>query len=414
MIGALDTKGSDYIFIKSEIERRGHIAYIIDTGILGESPLTPDVSAEEVAQASGITLSELRELQDKGKAMEAMTRGVAIVVKRLHSEGKIDAAFSMGGSNGTIIGTSALRALPLGVPKLMVSTVASGDTKPYVGNSDVVMFPSILDVSGVNRFSAQIYANAVGAIVGMIETGTPELEHKPLITASMFGNTTTLVNRCKDLIEEKGYEMLIFHAVGTGGQTMDSLIENRFVDGVLDLTTTELADELVGGVLTAGPERMNAAAKWSAPQIIAPGCLDMVNFWGMETVPAKFKDRLLYPWNPNITLMRTTPEENAHLGKILATKANLAKGETAIFLPLKGLSELDSPGKEFWWPEANEALFDAIKNNIREDIPVYELDCNINDEEFSKAVTSKLLEMLKKEQDSTNGEETDDAIHSTK
>lgn len=397
VIGSLDTKGNDYAFIRNEIEKRGHRALIIDTGILGEPLLEPHISSDEVAQAGGSSLEELRVIADKGKAMEVMTIGVAIVVRRLYANRKIDAAFSMGGSNGTIIGTSALRALPVGVPKVMVSTVASGDTKPYVGISDVVMIPSVLDVSGINRISARIYSNAVGAIVGMVETGIPEVESRPLITASMFGNTTTLVNRCKKIAEQKGYEMLIFHAVGTGGQTMDSINQDQFVTGVLDLTTTELADELLGGVLSAGPNRMEAAAKWGVPQIVAPGCLDMVNFWGMETVPEKYKDRLLYPWNPNITLMRTTPEENAELGKILANKVNQSKGPAAIFLPLKGISELDAEGKEFWWPEADAALFDAIRTHTREGIPVYELDCNINDDEFAKAVSEKFFEMIEEE-----------------
>jgi uncharacterized protein (UPF0261 family) len=285
----------------------------------------------------------------------------------------------------------------VGVPKVMVSTVASGDTKPYVGISDIVMIPSILDVAGVNRISAKIYSNAVGAIVGMLEAEVPPIDTKPLITASMFGNTTTLVNQCKHLLEQKGYEVLVFHATGTGGKTMEYLIGQGYITGVLDITTTELADELVGGVLSAGPTRMDAAAKWALPQVVAPGCLDMVNFWGPSTVPEKFRDRLFYYWNDNITLMRTTPEENEKLGRILAEKINRSKGESAVFLPLKGVSELDAPGKEFWWPEADQALFDAIKQYTNPDIPIYELDCNINDPEFADAVTKKLMELIQKE-----------------
>ncbi|WP_369792451.1 Tm-1-like ATP-binding domain-containing protein [Thermoactinomyces sp. Gus2-1] len=278
-----------------------------------------------------------------------------------------------------------------------MSTVASGDTKPYVGISDIVMIPSVLDVAGVNRISAKIYSNAVGAIIGMLEAEVPPIDTKPLITASMFGNTTTLVNQCKHLLEQKDYEVLVFHATGTGGKTMEYLIGQGYITGVLDITTTELADELVGGVLSAGPTRMDAAAKWALPQVVAPGCLDMVNFWGPATVPEKFKDRLFYYWNDNITLMRTTPEENENLGRILAEKINRSKGEVAVFLPLKGVSELDAPGKEFWWPEADQALFDAIKQYTNPDIPVYELDCNINDPEFADAVTKKLMELIQKE-----------------
>lgn len=397
LIGALDTKGPDYAFVKQEIEKRGHQTFTINTGVLGEPLFEPDVPAERVAEAGGMSLEELRQEKDKSLAMAVMTRGISKVVKELYEQGLIDAGFAMGGSNGTMIGTSGLRALPIGVPKVMVSTVASGDTQPYVGISDIVMIPSILDVAGVNRISAKIYTNAVGTIVGMVESEVPPIESKPIITATMFGNTTRLVNQCTKMLEQHGYEVLVFHATGTGGKTMEFLIEQGYITGVLDVTTTELADELAGGVLSAGPTRMDAAAKWALPQVIAPGCLDMVNFWGLSTVPEKYRDRVLYCWNDNITLMRTTPEENEVLGRILAEKANRSKGEVAIFLPLKGISELDSPGNKFWWPEADQALFDAIKQHTRPDIPVIELDCNINDDEFAQAVTEKLIEMLDKE-----------------
>lgn len=399
VIGALDTKGDDFAFIKNEIEKRGHRALLINTGVLGEPLIEPDIPASEVALAGGKSLEELREIKDKSLAMKVMQKGIAVVMDRLFKQKKIDGGFSMGGSNGTIIGTSGLRALPLGVPKVMVSTVASGDTQPYVGVSDLVMIPSILDVSGVNRVSAQVYANAVGTIIGMVETEVPQIDMKPLITASMFGNTTRLVNQCKDLLTPHNYEVLIFHAVGTGGKMMDSLIEQGYITGVLDLTPTELADEFIGGVLTAGPDRMEAATKWYVPQVIAPGCLDMVNFWGIDTVPEKFKDRKLYEWNENVTLMRTTPEENEMLGKILAEKLNKSIGPVAVFLPLKGVSELDSLGNPFWWPEANDALFSTIKSNLRDDIPVHELNCNINDREFAEAVTNQLLTFLKQTKD---------------
>ncbi|MFC4077003.1 Tm-1-like ATP-binding domain-containing protein [Salinithrix halophila] len=394
VIGALDTKGKDYAYVKQEIEKRGHKAFVIDTGILGEPHFRPDISAEEVAKASGVELRELKEKGDKSLAMSVMTRGIALIMRDLYQEGVIDAGISMGGSNGTVIGTAALRELPLGAPKVMVSTVASGDTQPYVGITDVVMFPSILDVSGVNMFSARIYANAVGALVGMLETEPPPKVGKSLITASMFGNTTTSVNQCKDSLEKNGYEVLVFHATGTGGRTMETLVREGYITGMLDITTTELADELVGGVLSAGPQRMDAAAEWGIPQVAAPGCLDMVNFWGLDTVPEDLRDRILYQWNPNITLIRTTPEENEALGRIFAEKVNRSTGPTAVFLPLKGISALDAPGKEFWWPEADEALFDSIKRHIRKDLPIYELDLNINDQAFSDAMADKLLELI--------------------
>ncbi len=396
VIGALDTKGPEFAFVKAEIEKRGHRALVINTAVIGEPAFAPDVDAARVAEAGEVSLSALREKADRGFAMDVMTKGIAVVVKDLYDRGRIDGVFAMGGSAGTIIGTSAMRALPVGVPKVMVSTLASGDVKPYVGTKDVAMIHSVVDVAGVNRLSARIYANAVGAVIGMAETEPPRVEAKPLIAASMFGNTTPVVNRCRETFEQKGYEVLIFHAVGTGGETMESLIREGHITGVVDITTTEWADELVGGVLTAGATRLDAAAEASVPQVIAPGCLDMVNFWARETVPAKFNDRLFYQWNPNVTLMRTTPEENAELGRILAEKASKSKAPAAFFLPLKGVSMLDAPGKEFWWPEADRALFDAIKQHRRSDIPVYELDNNINDDTFADAVSNKLLEFLKK------------------
>jgi len=395
VIGALDTTGPEFAFVKAEIERRGHRALVVNTAVVGAPTFEPDISAERVAEAGGASLAALRAQADRGAAMEVMTRGVARVVKDLYDAGKIDGVLGMGGSAGTIIGTSAMRALPVGVPKVMVSTLASGDVKPYVGTKDVVMIHSVVDVAGVNRVSARIYANAVGAMVGMVETSTPQIASRPVIAASMFGNTTPVVTRCRETFEKRGFEVLIFHAVGTGGQTMEDLIRAGYVNGVADITTTEWADELVGGVLTAGPERLDAAAEKGVPQVIAPGCLDMVNFWARETVPAQFEGRRFYPWNPNVTLMRTTPEENAGLGRILAEKASQSSGPVAFFLPLKGVSMLDAPGKEFWWPEADQALFDAIKRRRRPDIPVHELDHNINDEPFADAVAEKLLEFLK-------------------
>lgn len=400
LIGALDTKGAEFAFVKAEIERRGYRALVIDTGIVGEPAFAPEIDADVVAQAGGRSLADLRQEGDRGTAVATMTTGVTKVVKRLYDEGKIDGILGMGGSAGTVIAAAAMRQLPIGFPKVMVSTLAAGDTAAYVGTKDIVLIPSVVDVAGVNRISAHIFAHAVGAIVGMVETAVPAIETKPLIAASMFGNTTKLVDQCRAILDAHGYETLVFHATGTGGRTMESLINEGYFTAVLDVTTTEWADELVGGFLTAGPERMDGAARQNLPQVIAPGCLDMVNFWGSDSVPAKYKERKFYYWNPNVTLMRTTPEENAALGRILAEKANQSAAPVAFFLPLQGISVLDSPGGEdspvgeFWWPEADRALFDAIKAHVRADIPVYELDCNINDAPFAEAVTNKLLEFL--------------------
>jgi uncharacterized protein (UPF0261 family) len=394
LIGALDTKGAEFAFVKAEIERRGHRTLLIDSGVMGEPRTPADVTADALAVAAGTTLAELRTQADRGKAIAVMARGAAVTARQLYDAGHLDAIFGMGGSAGTAIGTAAMRALPVGIPKLMVSTLAAGDTKPYVGTADIVMVPAVVDVAGINRISAQIFANAAGAIIGMVETTPPPIAEKPLIAASMFGNTTKLVDRCRELLEAQGYEVLVFHATGTGGQTMERLIDAGFMDGVLDVTTTEWADELVGGVLGAGPTRLDAAARRGIPQVIAPGCLDMVNFWARATVPTHFADRQFCEWNPNVTLMRTTPAENAELGRILAEKANAATGPVAFFLPKQGVSVLDSPGGEFWWPAADEALYSALKTHLRPGIAVHELDNNINDPAFAEAVVQQLLAFL--------------------
>jgi uncharacterized protein (UPF0261 family) len=302
----------------------------------------------------------------------------------------------MGGSGGTSIATRAMRPLPVGVPKVMVSTVGGGDVSAYTGTKDITFIPSIVDVAGLNSISRRIYANGAGAIAGMVKVEAPPVEEaKPLLTASMFGNTTEAVNRAREALEKKGYEVLVFHATGTGGKTMEGLISDGYIDGSLDITTTELADEVCGGVFSAGPDRLMAASKAGVPAIIVPGCVDMANFWGIETVPDKYQERNLYKWNPNVTLLRTNVEENRKIGKMIADAANAAKAPVAILLPLKGVSMLDSPGNEFWNPEADQACYDAIKENVKEGIPVIEMDNNINDPEFADKCAEMLLEMLK-------------------
>jgi uncharacterized protein (UPF0261 family) len=394
VIGALDTKGDDFLFVKKEIEKRGHTALVINVGVVEDPGFEPDVPAAKVAKAAGSSLANLKNKSDRGLAIEAMSKGIAKVIADLHSADRIQAVIAMGGSAGTEIGTAGMRALPLGVPKVMVSTLASGDTKPYVGTRDIVMVPSIVDVAGINRISAQVYASAVGAVIGMVETPAPEIEKKPLLAASMFGNTTPVVNRCRSILEENGYEVLIFHQTGTP-EILESLVADGYIAGVLDITTTEWADEITGGVLPGGTNRYDVISQKGIPQIVAPGCIDMANFWARETVPEQYDDRRFYQWAQNITLMRTTPEDNAAIGRILAEKANRSSGPVAFFLPLKGVSMLDAPEKEFWWPEADQALFDAIKGNLKPEIPVYELDCNINDDEFADAMANKMLEFLK-------------------
>ena len=394
IIGTLDTKGREFDFLKKEIEGRGPATLIIDVGVLGEPYLEPDISRERVAQAGGASIEELAARHDRGEAMGVMTKGVAEVVKQLHADGEIDGIISMGGGGGTVIGTSAMRALPVGFPKLMVSTLASGDTSPYVGTSDITMMPSVVDVAGVNRISRRIYANAAGAICGMVMGELSAADDKPLVAASMFGNATPAVDHARQIVEARGYEVLVFHATGTGGRTMESLIEDGYIAGVLDITTTEWADEVCGGVLSAGPNRLEAAARMGIPQVVVPGCIDMCNFWARHTVPEKYAERIFYEWNPNVTLMRTTPQENRQLGEIFAEKLNASSGPVAVLIPRKGFSQIDLQGEVFYWPEANQAFIQALKGKLRDDIPVTELDFDINAPEFSGQVAETLLNML--------------------
>src|SRR5262245_30808686 len=406
ILGTMDTKGVEHAFVAKQIKARGHNTLIIDVGTLAEPKLKPDITREEAAAAGGINLAALRKKQDRGESVAAMSKAAPVVLAKLVAEKKIDGVISLGGGGGTAIATAAMRALPIGFPKVMVSTLASGNTAQYVGVKDIVMFPAIVDVSGINRISRQILTRAAGAICGMVEFGVPpsrgpdrlksglQAEDKPVIVASMFGNTTACVQHAQKIIEEAGYEVLVFHATGMGGRTMESIIESGMVSGVLDITTTEWADELVGGILSAGPTRLEAAARHGVPAIVTPGCLDMVNFGPPETVPAKFKGRTCYQHNPQVTLMRTTPEECARLGKIIAEKLNHSKGPVTVLIPWKAISVISAPGKPFHDPAADKALFDSLKANLRKDIQLIEMDCEINDLRFAEACANALLKHL--------------------
>ncbi len=395
LVGALDTKGKEYAYVKACIEAHGHSALLIDIGTGGPPVIEADISRQDVADAAEIDLAALMQRQDRGESMAAMSRGAAALIPRLYAEGRIQAIMALGGSGGTFVACAAMRSLPMGIPKVMVSTVAGGDASAYVGVSDIVMVPSIVDVAGLNRISRGVYAKAVGAVCGMLETAVPEGDDKPLIAASMFGNSTRCVDQAKAILEQHGYEVLVFHATGTGGRTMESLIETGAIAGVLDITTTEWADELVGGVLTAGPHRLEAAARHGVPAIVTPACLDMVNFWAPETIPEQFQGRRFYQHNPNITLMRTSPEECAQLGRMLAEKLNQSTAPVSVLIPLRGLSVIDAPEQPFWWPEADQALVAELESNLRSDIPVIKMDANVNDAEFAQTCAATLLENMR-------------------
>ena len=399
ILGTMDTKGVEHGFVADLIRRRGHKVLVIDVGTLGEPRLKPDVTRAEVAAAAGVDAAALAAKRDRGEAVAAMSKGAPVIVAKLEEERRIDGVISLGGGGGTAIATAAMRALPVGFPKLMVSTLASGNVSPYVDVKDIVMFPSVVDIAGLNRISRLILARAAGAICGMVEVGVQASAcsgpDKPIIVASQFGNTTPCIEHAKKILEAAGYEVVVFAATGTGGRTMESLIETGLVAGVLDVTTTEWADELVGGVLSAGTTRLEATARRGVPAVVSTGCLDMVNFGSPETVPAKFAGRKFYQHNPQVTLMRTTSAECSKLGTILADKLNRSTGPVTVLLPLRGGSVISAPGGPFHDATADAALYASLKAVLRPDIPVLELDCNINDTTFAEACARTLLQLLR-------------------
>jgi uncharacterized protein (UPF0261 family) len=397
IVGTLDTKGAEVQFVRDLLGDAGIPTLVIDAGVLQPPLFVPDISREQVYAAANASHEAVRQDGDRGRAIEAAARGVTKVVQDLHTRGEVDGILSLGGSAGTTIGTAAMRSLPFGVPKVMVSTLASGQVKPYVGVRDILMLNSVVDISGLNRISRTVLSNAAHAMIGMVRQpvrSETEAAAKPLLTATMFGVTTPCVEASRRIFEQHGYEVLVFHATGVGGMTMESFIADGLITGVFDLTTTELADELVGGVLTAGRDRLTAAGLRGVPQVISVGALDMVNFGQPDTVPERFRGRRFYQHNPTITLMRTTPDENDQLGKEIAQKASAARGPTAIVLPLRGVSAIDRERQPFWWPEADAALFQSIRLWLSPHVELVELDLHINDPAFAETAAATLLRML--------------------
>lgn len=395
--GTFDTKGREYTYIKELFEELGINTFMINTGVF-EPAFKADVSNGEIAEAVGKDIKVIAEKKDRALATEILSKGMEKLVPKLYNQGKFDGIISFGGSGGTSLVTPAMRALPIGVPKIMVSTMASGNTSQYIGTSDIIMMPSVVDVSGLNSISTKIFSNAVFAMVGMLEhENKREIEKKPLVAATMFGVTTPAVEYGKKYLEDRGYEVLVFHATGIGGQSMEDLIEDGFIEGVLDLTTTEWADEIIGGVLNAGPHRLEAAGRNHIPQVVSVGALDMCNFGPYDTVPKEFAGRNIYKHNPTVTLMRTTVEENELIGKKIAEKLNMSKGKTALFLPLKGVSAIDVEGQAFYGVEEDKMLFDTLRNGINKNIiEIIEMDNAINDKEFAEAAAQKLIDLMDK------------------
>jgi uncharacterized protein (UPF0261 family) len=398
LIGTLDTKGIEYEFMRRHLREEGCDVILVDAGVMEKPLAVPDISREEVAKAAGENIPDLVTRGDRGIAVETMAAGAAKVAIELFQQGRLHGVLGLGGSSGSTVVTRAMRELPVGVPKFMVSTLASGDTRPYVGASDIAMMYSVVDIAGINRISERILTNAASGIAGMArayEAFRPAPGTRAMIGATMFGVTTPCVTAARDRLEGRGYEVLVFHATGTGGQSMEALVKGGYLAGVLDITTTELADELVGGVLSAGPERLEAAGACGIPQIVSLGALDMVNFGPADTVPERFRSRLLYKHNPSVTLMRTTTVECAELGRTIARKLNAARGPVAVFIPLRGISAISTKGGPFYDPDADRALIGGLKSTLRAGIEVREWDTDINNPDFAHAMADRLDEFIR-------------------
>jgi uncharacterized protein (UPF0261 family) len=368
---------------------------LVDAGVFDPVGVDPDIGRAEVARAGGADVARLAGDGDRGAAVAAMARGATQLLQRLHGEARLDAVLALGGSGGSALAAEAMRGLPVGVPKLLVSTVASGDTRPYVGATDIAMLYSVVDIAGINRVSARVLANAAAAAAGMAGApALPEAVERPLIGATMFGVTTPAVTTARERLEADGYEVLVFHATGTGGRSMERLVADGYLAGVLDLTTTELADELAGGVFSAGPDRLEAAGRLALPQVVSVGALDMVNFGAMDTVPERYRHRTLHVHNPTVTLLRTTPEECAQLGATLARKVSAATGPAAVFLPLRGVSAISVAGGPFHDPAADAALFSAVRDNLSGEVDLVEMDVDVNHPAFATAMADRLAGMV--------------------
>lgn len=402
ILGCFDTKEDNFSLLHECILAHGEQVITINTGVMGTTEYFPvNVESDLVAVEAGTTIEDLRKTGDRGHAVEIMSKGAAKVVSKLVAEGKIKAAIGMGGGGGTYIALSAMQKIPIGVPKLCLTTLAAKDLSRQIGSKDITLMPSVVDVAGLNSISKLLIRQAAAAVCAMAKVRTTEDDATAAasIAISMFGNTTPCVDKCRVLLQDQGYEVFAFHATGVGGRTMEALIREGCFDAVLDITTTELADELCGGILSAGPARLTAAAEMGIPQVVVPGCLDMVNFAQLDTVPERYRSRELYSWAPDVTLMRTNKDENLVLGERLAQKLNHPAAAAVILLPLKGISQLDAAGGAFYQPEIDQVLFDAIKKHARQGVTVMEVDAHINDDKFAEAAVRALFDLMRKKQE---------------
>ena len=400
IVGTFDTKEDVILFCRDRIEERGHEVLLMDTGILRDPTVTPDINRFQVAKAGGADdLDALIAKGDKGGCVQIMIHGAAVEAARLYKAGAFQGILGVGGAQGTAIGCSAMQVLPTGVPKIMVSTVASGHATfgPFVGTKDITLMHSVADIQGLNFLMKRILTNATGAICGMVETFEEEMPRSQgrTIALSMLGTTTKGALRAKGILEGHGFEVVAFHQNGTGGIAMEDLIREKAFQGVLDLNLHEIGDRHYGGLHAAiRPDRLEAAGALGIPQVVAPGSINYVVLGPLEELPAEIRVRKHIVHNPTLTLVRLTPEELREVGKVTAKKLNLSTGPTRVFIPLRGFCDPDREGFPHWDPEGNEAFIESLEEAIRPDIPVVKLDVHINDRDFIDPVVREFITLM--------------------
>jgi uncharacterized protein (UPF0261 family) len=391
-IATLDTKGLEIQYIKEIIEKRGHRVFLIDSGILGKPTLRPDITREEVAVAAGTTLDDIKAIGNESKAIEMMAMGLCNLVKSLYHSGRLDGVISFGGGMGTSMATTAMKELPVGVPKFVVSTkvAQTGVAKEYMGSKDITMVSSVADIAGLNRLTRKIMANAAGAIVGMVETREEKMVDRPLVVISMNGTTTKCASKVMSVLEGENYEVVVFHSIGVGGRALEEFIKNEPVKAVIELGLNEIGNELLGGMASAGPARLEAAGEKGILQIITPGSVDFINFLAPETVPPKYKDRNLIFHNPQATVLRLNSDELKRVAEVMAEKLNRATGSVKVLIPAHGFSSWDQKGKSFYDPEADRVFIDFLKRRLRPPIRISEVEAHINDNQFADIIVEEI------------------------
>jgi uncharacterized protein (UPF0261 family) len=396
-VATMDTKGHELAFVAERLRAAAVAVVTVDVGTKGPPLVAADVDRSTVAgfhpseRGRAAALSE----SDRGQAITAMSEALERYLLHEHQAGRVAGVIGIGGSGGTALITPAMRGLPVGVPKLVVSTVASGNTAPYVGCSDIALLHSVVDIAGINAVSRRVLGNAAAAMTGMVRNHAVFADEKPALGMTMFGVTTPCVTAVRETLEARGFDCLVFHATGIGGQSMEKLVQAGLIQGVLDITTTEVADEVGGGILPCGPLRFEAILEAKVPYVLSLGALDMVNFGALETVPERFRDRRLHVHNAQVTLMRTTADENRRCARWIAGKLNRATSPFRILIPEKGVSALDAPGQPFHDPRADAALFDELERAI-EPMPnrrIRRLPLHINDPEFATALVEEFLSL---------------------